>query len=79
MPLGENLRSAIGILGETLRILPAAGGAVEYLQRPDAEQVDDERINLEVDREPAWSVDAPSQSCWRKSARAVYTGATQGD
>ncbi|HYB60447.1 MAG TPA: hypothetical protein VEH50_03120 [Methylomirabilota bacterium] len=49
MVLAENLRRAIGVLSETLRILPATGGAVEYLQRPDAEEVDDERINSGVD------------------------------
>jgi ribosomal protein S12 methylthiotransferase accessory factor len=50
MPLGENLRSAIGVLNQALRILPAAGGAVEYLQRPDAEEVNDERISLALTR-----------------------------
>ena len=50
MRLSQNLRSAVTILGEELRVLPAAGGAVEYLQRPDADEVDDERINSGVDR-----------------------------
>jgi len=62
MPLGENLRSAIGILNQALRVLPAAGGAIEYLQRPDAEEVDDERINSGVDHVDEFAETEPPSS-----------------
>lgn len=44
----DNLSSAVKLLGEELRVLPAAGGATEYLQQPDADEKDDQLIHDEL-------------------------------
>jgi len=39
----------LNLLGEELKILPATGGAVEDLQHPDQEEIEDIIINKDVD------------------------------
>ena len=41
MALLENMGSALETIGTHIKVLPAVGGAVEYLQRPDADEIDD--------------------------------------
>jgi len=38
----------IGLLGKEIKVLPAMGGAVEYLQRPDQEEIEDAVINKDI-------------------------------
>ena len=40
VPLG-NIAPALKLLGEELKIIPATGQAIEDLQRPDQEEIDD--------------------------------------
>jgi hypothetical protein len=42
------LAPAFDLLGNNLRILPATGGAVEELQHPDVDEVEDTLLNREV-------------------------------
>ena len=42
------LTPALDLLGNNLRILPATGGAVEELQHPDVDEVEDTLVNREV-------------------------------
>ncbi len=39
----------IDLLGKEVKILPATGGAVEYLQHPDQEEIEDALINKETE------------------------------
>jgi len=48
MSVLENMRTALGTLGTGITVLPAVGGAVEFLQRPDGDEVDDSLVNAEV-------------------------------
>lgn len=47
-PLGD-LNPFLDILAKNIKILPATGGAVEELQHPDREEVEDAIINKEVE------------------------------
>lgn len=42
------LTPALNLLGTNLKILPATGGAVEELQHPDADEIEDTLLNREV-------------------------------
>ena len=42
------LNSVLKVLQANVRVLPAAGGAVEDLQRPDIEEIEDSLINKEI-------------------------------
>lgn len=42
------LAPALDLLGNSLNILPATGGAVEDLQRPDIDEVEDALINRDA-------------------------------
>lgn len=44
-----NLGLALDLLSDNVKILPAVGGAVEYLQRPDADEIDDSLANQDLD------------------------------
>ena len=46
-PLGF-LTPAIDLLGQNVHILPATGGAVMDLQRPDVDEIEDSLVNREV-------------------------------
>ena len=50
MPLLQNLGPALAVLGGSVKILPAVGGAVEFLQRPDADEIDDGLVNRDLDQ-----------------------------
>lgn len=47
-PLAKIISPALDFLGKELKVLPATGGAVEDLQKPDADEIDDALINKEV-------------------------------
>ncbi|MDI6788811.1 MAG: hypothetical protein QME51_10610, partial [Planctomycetota bacterium] len=47
-PLAKIISPIIDLLGKEIRVLPATGGAVEDLQRPDADELDDALINADV-------------------------------
>ncbi len=49
------LTPALKLLGNNLNILPATGGAVEDLQRPDIDELEDILINREVDEVTAFA------------------------
>ncbi len=49
MPYFENLGPALAVLAVNIKILPAVGGAVEYLQRPDPDEIDDGLVNQALD------------------------------
>ncbi|MGQ9554659.1 MAG: hypothetical protein ACUVWR_11150 [Anaerolineae bacterium] len=44
----EALRSVVTLLSDNLTVLPAVGGAVEDLQHPDVEELDDLLVNAET-------------------------------
>jgi len=44
----NNMASALAALRSNVSVLPAVGGAVEYLQRPDADEVDDSFVNQDL-------------------------------
>ena len=46
-PLAQ-LSPALELLGNNLNILPATGSAVEYLQHPDVDEIEDALINRDV-------------------------------
>ena len=46
-PLG-GIVPIIDLLGKEIKVLPAMGGAVEFLQRPDQEEIEDAVINKDV-------------------------------
>lgn len=57
------LSKAIEILGSEINVLPATGGAVEYLHRPDADEIDDALLNAEIDHVREFAEDpAPSRA-----------------
>jgi hypothetical protein len=49
MRILRSLGPALDLLAENVKVLPAVGGAVEYLQRPDADEIDDALVNQELD------------------------------
>ena len=50
MAVSDNLRAAPYSLAESIKVLPAVGGAVEFLQRPGADEIDDVLVNQDVVR-----------------------------
>lgn len=56
-----DLGPVLRLLADNLHILPATGGAVEDLQRPDADEQDDSLINEEVREITEFAEDPPPQ------------------
>jgi len=44
----DSLRSVVGVLAESLTVLPATGGAIEDLQLPDVGEMEDMLVNAET-------------------------------
>jgi len=62
MSVLENMTAAFRTLGSGVKVLPAVGGAVEFLQRPDSEEIDDSLVNAEVSLVDEFAESSPPAS-----------------
>jgi len=53
---------ALVLLGKNINILPATGGAVEDLQHPDQDEIDDVLIHRKMDKEITAFAEIPEPS-----------------
>ena len=62
---------ALELLGKNVNILPAMGKAVEDLQHPDQDEIDDVLIHREMDKEITAFAEVPEPSTNDKGKTAI--------
>ena len=58
----SSITPILDLLGKELKILPATGGAVEDLQHPDQDEIDDVLVHREMDKEITAFAETPEPS-----------------